>query len=81
MMELYANGGVLRRDIASYNQFPANGSNAYGERFLNLDLHNEVTFLGRLPAGTVISVQSGNFTNLSPLQVQSMALSMYWLRP
>jgi hypothetical protein len=81
MQELYAGGSVLDRDIFSYSQFPQSGSNVYGERFLYYDGYNKTTFLGRLTAGTSIHVASGNFTNLSPLQVQSMYLSLYYLRP
>jgi len=81
MQELYAGSAIIDRDIFSYSQFPQSGSNVYGERFLNTDGYNKTTFLGRITAGTVVSVASGNFTNLSPLQVQSMSLSLYYLRP
>jgi hypothetical protein len=80
MMQLMSNGAVLRRDIFSYSQFPGSGSNAYGERFLNLDGHNEATYVGWVGPGTVIGVSSGNFTNVNPLAVQSMNLSAYFLK-
>lgn len=81
MQELYGGAAVLDRDIFSYSQFPQSGSNLYGERFLNLNGYNKTMFLGRINAGTVISVRSGNFTNTSPLQVAYMSLSLYYLRP
>lgn len=81
MMEILTNGNVARRDIFSYDQFPASGSNTYGERFLNMDGHNESNFIARLNAGTVVNVASGNFTNVNPLNVQSMTLTAYYLRP
>lgn len=81
MMELRSGSTTLRRNVFSYSQFPQSGSNTFGERFLGQSGHTETTYLGRLNAGTVISVSSGNFTNVNPLAVNSMSLSMYYLRP
>lgn len=80
MMELYSGGAVLDRDVFSYSQFPQSGSNAYGERFLGLNGHTDVSYLGRLSAGQVISVASGNFSSSNPLGVNQMSLSLYYLR-
>lgn len=81
MMNVLSNGSVLRRDIFSYSQFPSSGSNTYGERFLNQEGFTDSTYLGRLVKGTVLSVASGNFTNVNPLNVHSMNLSAYYIRP
>lgn len=81
MTDIYLGGNIAERNIFSYDQFPASGSNAYGERFLNLDGYTNATVMTRINAGTVVSVGSGNFTNLNPLQVHSMAMSLYYLRP
>lgn len=81
MQELYSGGTVLRRNVFSYSQFPSSGSNTYGERFLGLNGHTQTTFLGRLSAGTRISVASGNYTSSNPLNVNSMTLALYFIRP
>jgi hypothetical protein len=78
---LYAGSAQLRRSIFSYDQFPKGGSNSYGERFINQYGMTETTYVGRLSAGTVISVSSGNYTNRNPLLIESMSLSAYFLRP
>lgn len=81
MQELYSGGTVLRRNVFSYSQFPSSGSNTYGERFLGLNGHTQTTYLGRLTQGTVISVASGNYTSSNPINVNSMTLTLYYLRP
>lgn len=78
---LYAGSGALRRAVFSYDQFPKGGSNNYGERFINQYGYTETTFLGKLTAGTVISVSGGNYTNRNPLLIESSSLSAYFLRP
>lgn len=81
LMALKEGSSNLRKTIFSYSQFPASGSNAHGERFQGQTGYTEATFVGRLPAGAVIGVASGNYTNLNPIAVKSMNLYMYWLRP
>lgn len=78
---LLIGGARVRRDVFDYSMFPQSGSNAYGERFINQYGMTETTFLGRVNAGTLISVSSGNYTNRSPLTVESTSLSAYFLRP
>lgn len=77
---LYGNG-QMRDSVYNYSMFPGSGSNAYGERAINKYGNTESTFVGRLSAGTKITVTSGNFTNKSPLQMIEMSLSCYFLRP
>ena len=78
---LYKGSTELRRSFFSYDMFPASGSNTYGERYLNGNGHTETTFLGRLSAGTVVSVAAGNFTSVNPLPIVSGSLSLYFVRP
>lgn len=78
---LYGGTSQLRRSVFNYSMFPSGGSNAYGERFINQFGMTETTFVGRLGAGTVISVGSGNYTNRNPLLIENMTLSAYFLRP
>lgn len=78
---LYNGGNQLRRSVFNYSGFPGSGSDAYGERFIGESGHTSSTFLGFLPASTVVSVSSGNYTNVNPLQVNSMSLSLYYMRP
>lgn len=78
---LYKGSTELRRSFFSYDMFPASGSNTYGERYLNGNGHTETTFIGRLSAGTVVSVAAGNFTNVNPLPIISGSLSLYFVRP
>lgn len=78
---LYKGSTALRRDFFSYDMFPASGSNTYGERFINGQGHTETTFLGRLSAGTVVSIAAGNFTNVNPLAITGGSLSLYFVRP
>lgn len=80
-MQLLSGGSILDRDIFNYSLFPRSGSNSYGERFLNDDAYTHTSFLGRLGAGSVISVSSGNYTNSNPLAIQWMSMSMYFVRP
>lgn len=78
---LYKGSTELRRAFFSYDQFPASGSNTFGERYLNGNGHTETTFLGRLSAGTVVSVAAGNYTNVNPLAIVSGSMSLYFVRP
>lgn len=78
---LYVGGAQVRRSIFNYNTFPSGGSNSFGERFINQYGHTETTWLGRVNAGTIVRVASGNYTNRSPLPVISTSLSAYFLRP
>lgn len=77
---LYVGGAQVRRSVFNYSMFPSSGSNSYGERFINQYGHTETTWLGRVNAGTLVRVASGNYTNRSPLKVESVSLSAYFLR-
>lgn len=78
---LYKGSTELRRAFFSYDMFPASGSNTYGERYLNGNGATETSFLGRLSAGTVVSVAAGNFTNVNPLSITEGSMSLYFVRP
>jgi len=78
---LYVNASLVRRDVFSYSQFAQSGSNTYGERFINQFGHTETTFMGRLGAGSVVSISAGNYTNRNPLPIENLSLSCYFLRP
>lgn len=78
---LFKGSTGLRSSFFNYSMFPASGSNTYGERNLNGSGATETTFLGRLPAGTVVSVAAGNFTNVNPLPITGGSMSLYFVRP
>jgi hypothetical protein len=77
---LYVAGAQVRRSVFSYDQFPSGGSNSFGERFINQYGMTETTYLGRINAGSVVRVASGNYTNRSPILVESATLTAYYLR-
>lgn len=78
---LYVGGAQVRRAVFDYSMFPTSGSNSFGERFINQYGMTSMTWLGRINAGTLVRVASGNYTNRNPLLVESYSLSAYFLRP
>lgn len=78
---LYDGSGQIDRSVFNYSMFPRSGSNSYGERFINQFGHTDVSYFGKLSAGSVISVSAGNYTNRNPLPIVSASLSMYFIRP
>jgi len=81
MTDLYVGSGVVSRDVFSYDQFPKSGSNAYGEKFVNLSGHTHNSYMGVIGKGTVVRVASQNCTPTSPLTVSFSNLTAYFLRP
>lgn len=74
-------GSIMRRSVFNWDQFPASGSNTYGERFVNQNGATETNFLGKVNAGTVVSIYCGNMTNKSAVAIVGSTLSAYFLRP